>query len=109
MGRTVPTYRDALEGHLAQWEREFGRSLNDPADRESFRRVQQRARRYVAQGTMMATGDLVERVFLSILVSLERELYDRAKNPRLPVPESEDPFVVELRRSRPQRRLPALE
>ena len=79
MGRTVPTYRDALEERLARWEREFGRALPDPSDRASFRRIVQGARRYVAQGTMMSTGDLLERLFLSVLLDLERELAARAE------------------------------
>ncbi|MGI0053369.1 MAG: hypothetical protein ACRECR_03810 [Thermoplasmata archaeon] len=72
MGRTVPTYRDAIEERLARWEREFGRALQDPADREAFRELLRGARRYVAQGTLMSTGDLSERIVLSILLSLHR-------------------------------------
>jgi hypothetical protein len=74
VGRTVPTYRDALEERLARWDREFGRALTDPKDREDFHRLIQGARRYVAQGTMLSSGDLSERVFLSMLLDLEREL-----------------------------------
>ncbi|MDE1819361.1 MAG: hypothetical protein KGJ23_03455 [Euryarchaeota archaeon] len=74
MGRTVPTYRDALEDRLARWDREFGRALTDPKDRESFQELLQGARRYVAQGTMLSSGDLTERVFLSMLLDLERRL-----------------------------------
>lgn len=73
MGRTVPTYREALEEQLQRWEREFGRGLPDPADRESFRRLLQGARRYVAQGTMLSSGDLLERIVLSILLAMERD------------------------------------
>jgi hypothetical protein len=73
VGRTVPTYRDALEEQLARWEREFGRALPDPADRESFHRVLQGARRYVAQGTLLSSGDLLERIMLSVLLSMERD------------------------------------
>jgi len=75
VGRTVPTYRDALEDHLARWEREFGRGLPDPVDRANFQRILQGARRYVAQATMMGSGDLVERILLSVLLDLERELH----------------------------------
>jgi hypothetical protein len=85
VGRTVPTYRDALEEHLARWEREFGRGLPDPVDRENFQRILQGARRYVAQATMMGSGDLVERILLSVLLDLERELHSlRAKKPTSP-------------------------
>ena len=77
MGRTVPTYRDALEARLARWDREFGRALIDPKDREDFQELLQGARRYVAQGTMLSSGDLTERVFLSMLLDLERRLHQR--------------------------------
>jgi hypothetical protein len=79
MGRTVPTYREALDGLLARWEREFGHSLSDPRDREAFHEVVLAARRYIPQGTMMTSGDLVERVLLSLLVDLQRKL--RAPEP----------------------------
>ncbi|MCI4336138.1 MAG: hypothetical protein L3K17_02945 [Thermoplasmata archaeon] len=81
MGRTVPTYRDALTDLLGRWEREFGRSLTDPADREAFRALVVAARRYVPQGTMMTSGDLVERALLSLLVDLFRQLRDKEPRP----------------------------
>lgn len=74
MGRTVPTYREAIDMMLARWEREFGRALTDPRDREAFREVLIATRRYIPQGTMMSSGDLVERVLLSLLVDMQRKL-----------------------------------
>lgn len=94
MGRTVPTYRDALEERLARWDREFGRALTDPKDRENFHELLQGARRYVAQGTMLSSGDLTERVFLSILLDLEREL--RAYRQKAAAPSSTSLPLVEL-------------
>ncbi|MCI4366608.1 MAG: hypothetical protein L3K08_02530 [Thermoplasmata archaeon] len=93
MGRTVPTYRDALEDHLARWEREFGRGLPDPVDRANFQRILQGARRYVAQATMMGSGDLVERILLSVLLDLERELHAvvPGETPRTPGPTAAGP------------------
>lgn len=84
MGRTVSTYRDALEERLSRWDREFGRALTDPQDRESFRELLQGARRYVAQGTLLASGDLTERAFLAILLDLERQV--RALRPKEAAP-----------------------
>ncbi|MCI4348972.1 MAG: hypothetical protein L3J93_01970 [Thermoplasmata archaeon] len=84
MGRTVPTYRDALTELLARWEREFGRSLTQPADREAFQELVVAARRYIPQGTMMTSGDLVERAVLSLLVELFRELGEK-RPPRIGV------------------------
>ncbi len=72
MGRTVPTYREALEERLARWEREFGRGLTDPRDQEGFERLLRGARRYVGSATLLSTGDLLERVLLSVLLDLYR-------------------------------------
>jgi hypothetical protein len=87
MGRTVPTYRDALTELLARWEREFGRALTSPADRAAFHELVVAARRYVSQGTLMSSGDLVERALLSVLVDLFRRSLER---------ESALPAVAEL-------------
>ncbi len=78
MGRTVPTYREALEERLARWEREFGRGLTDPKDREGFERLLRGARRCVGPATLLSTGDLLERIVLSVLLDLYREGEDPA-------------------------------
>lgn len=98
MGRTVPTYRDALNERLARWEREFGRTLTDPADRAAFRALAAAARRYIPQGTMMTSGDLVERVLLSLLL-------DRFRPPAGAPAEAPDPARSdgEIERPRPAR------
>lgn len=83
MGRTVPTYRDALTELLARWEREFGRALTNPADRAAFHELVVAARRYVSQGTLMSSGDLVERALLSVLVDLFRRVRERELPPEL--------------------------
>jgi hypothetical protein len=75
MGRTVPTYRDALTELLARWEREFGRALTNPDDRAAFRALILAARRYIPQGTMMSSGDLLERALLSLLLDLYRQTH----------------------------------
>jgi hypothetical protein len=87
VGRTVPTYRDALTDLLARWDREFGRALTSPADRLAFHELVVAARRYVSQGTQMSSGDLVERVLLSVLVDLFRRAQAREEPPALaPLP-----------------------
>lgn len=85
MGRTVPTYRDALTELLARWDHEFGRALTEPADRDAFRQLVLAARRYIPQGTMMTSGDLVERALLSLLMDVFRRLRD-AERRAAPVP-----------------------
>lgn len=72
MGRTVPTYRLAVDELLVRWEREFGRALVDPADQAAYRDLVLGVRRYIPQGTLMTSGDLLERVLLSLLLDLYR-------------------------------------
>ena len=87
MGRTVPTYHDALTELLARWEREFGRALTRPEDRAAFAALVRAAREYIPQGTLMTSGDLVERVLLSLLVRLYR-----APSPGPPAAEPDGPL-----------------
>ncbi len=69
MGRTVPTYRQALEERLKRWDA-FARLLTDPADRAAFELVRTGARRYVAQATYVGSPDLLEAILLSVLTDL---------------------------------------
>jgi hypothetical protein len=73
MGRTAPTYRQALEERLKRWEA-FGRLLTDPEDRAAFERIRLGTRRYIAQATYAGSPDLLESILLSALVDLAREL-----------------------------------
>lgn len=73
MGRTVPTYRQALEERLKRWET-FGRLLTSPEDREAFERLRSGARRYVAQATYAGSPDLLESIVLSVLLDITRQL-----------------------------------
>ncbi|MHB8352347.1 MAG: hypothetical protein ACYDFT_06660 [Thermoplasmata archaeon] len=91
MGRTVPTYRLALDEVLARWEREFGRALTDPADRAAFHQVILGARRYIPQGTQMSSGDLLERLLLSVIVDLNRRTPPRTEGALDPTPSSGPP------------------
>jgi hypothetical protein len=69
LGRTVPTYRQALEERMKRWEA-FGRLLTTPEEREAFERLQTGARRYVAQATYAGSPDLLESLLLSVLLDL---------------------------------------
>jgi hypothetical protein len=73
MGRTVPTYRQALEERLKRWE-EFGRLLTTPEERAAFETLRLGARRYVAQATYVGSPDLLESILLSVLLDLARRL-----------------------------------
>ena len=69
MGRTAPTYRQALEERLKRWD-EFARLLTTPEDRAAFELVRTGARRYVAQATYVGSPDLLEAILLSVLTDL---------------------------------------
>ena len=71
MGRTVPTYRQALEERLKRWE-EFGRLLTTPEERAAFETIRTGARRYVAQATYVGSPDLLESLLLSVLLDMAR-------------------------------------
>jgi hypothetical protein len=73
MGRTVPTYRQALEERLKRWE-EFGRLLTTPEERAAFETIRTGARRYVAQATYVGSPDLLESLLLSVLLDLARRM-----------------------------------
>ena len=75
MGRTAPTYREALEERLKRWDA-FGRLLTDPDDRAAFERVRRATRRYIAQATYAGSPDLLEALVLSALVDIVRDLPD---------------------------------
>ncbi|HZY93043.1 MAG TPA: hypothetical protein VFG07_09785 [Thermoplasmata archaeon] len=83
MGRTLPTYRQALEERLKRWEA-FGRLLTTPEERAAFERLQTGARRYVAQATYVGSPDLLESILLSVLLDLARRLPPEGPDDGLP-------------------------
>lgn len=84
MGRTVPTWTIELANLLATWEREFGRTLVNPADREALRQLTLEANRYCAYAKMMASGDRVERVLLSIILGQQRRIIELERRVGVP-------------------------
>jgi hypothetical protein len=73
VGRTVPTYRQALEQRLKRWD-DFARLLTTPEERAAFETLRTGARRYVAQATYVGSPDLLESILLSVLLDLARRL-----------------------------------
>ena len=73
MGRTAPTYRQALDERLKRWD-EFERLLTTREEREAFALLRTGARRYVAQATQVGSPDLLESILLSVLLDLARRL-----------------------------------
>jgi hypothetical protein len=77
MGRTTPTYRQALEERMKRWDA-FARLLTTPEDRAAFELVRTGARRYVAQATYVGSPDLLEAILLSVLTDLAGRLRTEA-------------------------------
>lgn len=72
MGRTVPTYRLALERMAQQWN-DFRRALRRE-DREAFDALVNRARMHSSAATYAISIDPSESAFLSMLLEHEKEL-----------------------------------
>jgi hypothetical protein len=72
MGRTVPTYRLALERMAKQWN-DFKRALRKD-DREAFESLVNRARMHASAATYAIDLDPAESAFLSMLLEHEKEL-----------------------------------
>ncbi len=72
MGRTVPTYRMALESIIRSWA-DFRRAL-PKEDREVFDQMMSRARMHASASTYAALSDPVEGALLSILLEQEKEI-----------------------------------
>ncbi len=72
MGRTVPSYRQAVEEEILRWE-SFRRALRDK-DAEAFDRMMIACRVYASAGGMATRPVLTEAMFMSILLSQRKEL-----------------------------------
>jgi hypothetical protein len=69
VGRTAPTYRQALEERLRRWDR-FAALLPTPEERAALEELRTSVRRYIPQSTYGGSPDLTETIFLSILLDL---------------------------------------
>jgi len=74
LGRTVPSYRQALEEEIMRWEN-FRKALRDK-DAEAFDRIMVACRVYASAGGMATRPILTEAMFMSILVSQRKELME---------------------------------
>lgn len=72
MGRTVPTYRVALEAMAQQWS-DFRRALRK-GDREAFDELMNKARMHASAATYAISMDPTESALLSMLLEHEKEL-----------------------------------
>lgn len=72
MGRTVTSYRQALEIEIAKWEG-FKKALRE-ADAEAFDRMMNACRMHASAGSMATRPILFEAMSMSIFLSQEREI-----------------------------------
>jgi len=72
MGRTVPSYRHALESEIERWKG-FRKGLRRK-DAEVFDRMMNTCRMFASAGSMATRPILVEAMFMSILLHQEMVL-----------------------------------
>ena len=74
MGRTVPSYRQALETEIIRWEA-FRRALRGK-DVEAFDRMMNTCRMHASAAGMATRPILSEAMFMSILIGQQKELME---------------------------------
>lgn len=74
MGRTVPSYRQALQTEIDRWDG-FRRALRGK-ELEAFDRMMNACRTLASAGSMATRTVLAEAMFMSILLSQEKELME---------------------------------
>ena len=72
MGRTVPSYRQALETEITRWEG-FRKALRGE-ELDVFDRMMNSCRLYASAGSMATRPILAEAMFMSVLLSQQKEL-----------------------------------
>lgn len=74
MGRTVPSYRQALEAEIALWEN-FRRALRG-REIEAFDKMMDACRSHASAGSMATRAVISESMFMCILLSQQMELIE---------------------------------
>ncbi len=74
MGRTVVSYRQALEGEIAKWEG-FRKALRKD-DAEAFERMMNACRMYASAGSMATRPVLLEAMIMSVLLDHEKAIME---------------------------------
>ena len=72
MGRTVPSYRQALEREIERWKG-FRKGLRGK-DAEAFDRMMNACRLFASAGSMATRPVLLETMFMSILLHQEKAI-----------------------------------
>ena len=74
MGRTVPSYRQALEREIERWK-SFRKGLRNK-DAEAFDRMTNACRLFASAGSMATRPILLEAMFMSILLHQEKAIME---------------------------------
>ncbi len=77
MGRTVPSYRQALEREIERWKG-FRKALRGK-DAEAFDRMMNACRMFASAGSMATRPILLEAMFMSILLHQEKAIMEIRK------------------------------
>ncbi len=77
MGRTVVSYRQAVEGEIATWDG-FKKALR-LCDAEAFGKMMNACRLHASAGSMATRPVLFEAVVMSILLEQEKTLMELAE------------------------------
>jgi hypothetical protein len=78
VGRTVPSYRQALETEISLWEG-FRKALRGK-DLEAFTQMMNVCRMHASASSMATRSILTEAMFMSILLSQGKELTEIKEN-----------------------------
>ncbi len=74
MGRTVPSYRQALKREIEKWKG-FRKGLRNK-DAEAFDCMMNACRNFASAGSMATRPILLEAMFMSILLQQEKDLME---------------------------------
>ena len=72
MGRTIRTFREAVDIESAKWKT-FRRQLN-PDDRERLDKIFDYARMHANSGTVTSIPHKIDVVFMSVLTEMQRRI-----------------------------------
>ena len=72
MGKTIPSYRMALESEIKKWEG-FSKALRND-DREAFEEMMNACRNYASAASNATRPVLIEAMFMSILLVQQKAL-----------------------------------
>jgi len=74
VGRTVPSYRQALEAEIGRWDG-FRKALRGK-ELEAFDKMMNACKAYASAGGMATRTILAEAMFMSILLNQQKELME---------------------------------